>query len=78
MNAIMTRPMTIEPHLGDPWKRDHFVSPALQNIDKLSVDRPQDLMSVDALARVGMKTQLDQVMRWKPRIVSTCCGLSQY
>ncbi|PSR79522.1 ribonuclease-III-like-domain-containing protein, partial [Coniella lustricola] len=68
MNAIMTRPMTVQPHLGDPWKREHFKSPALQNVDKLSVDRPQDLMSVESLARVGLKTQLDQVMRWKPRI----------
>ncbi|KAF3771312.1 hypothetical protein M406DRAFT_18979, partial [Cryphonectria parasitica EP155] len=55
-------------YLDDPWRRDHFESPALRNVDKLSVNRPTDFMSVDELARVGIKTQLDKVMRWKPRI----------
>lgn len=70
MNAIMVRMRTVEPHLGDPWKRDHFQSPALANVDKLSVNRPQDFMSVQDLARVGQKIGLDEVMRWKPRNVS--------
>lgn len=70
MNAIMTRTGTVEDHLGDPWKRDHFQSPALANVDKLSVNRPQNFMSLQELAKVGQKTGLDEVMRWKPRNVS--------
>lgn len=70
MNAIMSRPGTVERHLDDPWKRDHFASPGLANVDKLSVNRPQDFMSVEDLAKVGLKTQLNEVMRWKPRNVS--------
>lgn len=70
MNAIMTKQGAVEKHLDDPWRRDHFESPALQNVDKLSTSRPQDFMSVEDLAKVGMRAQLDKVMRWKPRKVS--------
>lgn len=71
MNNILTRAEAVEEHLGDPWKREPFQSPALANVDKLSVNRPQDHMSIQELARVGTKMGLDQVVRWKPRNVST-------
>lgn len=71
MNAIMARPVAVDDHLDDPWKREPFKSPALANVDKLSVHRPQHFMSIHDLAKVGLKTQLDEVMRWKPRNVST-------
>lgn len=70
MNGIMTQPKEVEPFFEDPWHREHFKSPALANVDKLSKQRPQDYMSLQELAKVGLKTQLDQVMRWKPRMVS--------
>lgn len=70
MNGIMTQPTEVEAFLDDPWKREHFSSPALANVDKLSKQRPQDYMSMQGLGRVGIKTQLDQVMRWKPKNVS--------
>lgn len=70
MNGIMTQPKEVEPFFQDPWHREHFRSPALANVDKLSKQRPQDYISLEGLARVGIKTQLDQVMRWKPRNVS--------
>lgn len=66
----MARTSAVESHLGDPWMRDHFQSPALANVDKLSVNRPQNFMSVQDLAAVGNKTGLGEVMRWKPRNVS--------
>lgn len=71
MNGILTRAGAVEEHLGDPWKREPFQSPALANVDKLSVTRPQNHMSIQDLARVGSKTGLEQVLRWKPRNVST-------
>lgn len=71
MNGILTRAGAVEQHLGDPWKREPFQSPALANVDKLSVNRPQNHMSIQDLARVGSKTGLEQVLRWKPRNVST-------
>lgn len=71
MNGIMTQPKEVEPFFEDPWHREHFKSPALANVDKLSKQRPQDYMSLQGLAQVGLKTQLDQVMRWKPRMVSS-------
>lgn len=77
MNAIMSRPGAVESHLGDPWKREHFESPALANVDKLSIDRPQEFMSVSDLAQVGLRTQLNDVMRWKPRNVS-CIATTNY
>lgn len=71
----MARPAMVDEHLDDPWKREHFKSPALGNVDKLSVQRPQEFMSIHDLAKVGLKTQLDEVMRWKPRNVSPAAAL---
>lgn len=71
MNGIMTSPTVVEPYFDDPWKREHFRSPALDNVDKLSKHRPADYATIHGLAQVGFKTQLDKVMRWKPRTVST-------
>ncbi|CAN8096220.1 unnamed protein product [Discula destructiva] len=70
MNGIMTAPIHVERILDDRWKRQPFRSPALANVDKLSKQRPADYMSIHSLAQVGIKTQLDQVMRWKPRVPS--------
>lgn len=70
MNEIMTSTRVAEEYLGDPWKRKHYDSPALQNVDKLSVTRPQDIVSLSGLASVGLNNRLNEVMRWKPRNVS--------
>lgn len=70
MNAIMARTNRVEDHIGDPWKREHFQSPALTNVDKLTVTRPQDFMTVADVAAVAKKIGLDEVTRWKPRNVS--------
>lgn len=70
MNGIMTQPTKVDAFFNDPWRREHFRSPALANVDKLSIQRPQDYMSIEGLGKVGIKTQLDQVMRWKPKNVS--------
>ncbi|KAG6355975.1 hypothetical protein INS49_015360 [Diaporthe citri] len=67
MNEIMTSPRVADEYLGDPWKRKHYESPALQNVDKLSMTRPQDMVSVSGLASVGLNNRLNEVMRWKPR-----------
>lgn len=70
MNEIMTSPRVPDEYLGDPWKRKHYDSPALQNVDKLSMTRPQDIVSLSGLASVGLNNRLNEVMRWKPRNVS--------
>lgn len=70
MNEIMTSPRVADDYLGDPWKRKHYDSPALQNVDKLSMTRPQDIISLSGLASVGLNNRLNEVMRWKPRNVS--------
>lgn len=70
MNEIMTSAHISENQLADPWKRKHFQSPALQNVDKLSMTRPQDIMSVSNLAAVAINNRLTEVVRWKPRNVS--------
>ncbi|KAJ4418479.1 hypothetical protein N0V82_005559 [Gnomoniopsis sp. IMI 355080] len=70
MNGIMTQPNEVEPFFQDPWYREHFRSPALANVDKLSKQRPHDYVSIEGLAKVGLRTQLDQVMRWKPKNTS--------
>lgn len=72
MNEIMTSShISREQQLADPWNRKHFESPALQNVDKLSTTRPQDIMSVSDLAAVAISSKLNEVVRWKPRNVST-------
>lgn len=70
MNEIMTSPRVPDEYLGDPWRRKHYESPALQNIDKLSMTRPQDIVSLSGLSSVGLNYGLSEVMRWKPRNVS--------
>lgn len=70
MNHIMSRPVQVEEHLGDPWMRLPYESPATLNVDKLSMMRPQDFCSVPRLAQIGLRHKLDDVLRWKPRNVS--------
>lgn len=71
MNEILTSSHISESQqLADPWNRKHFESPALQNVDKLSTTRPQDIMSVSNLAAVAISAKLNEVVRWKPRNVS--------
>ncbi|KUI70210.1 hypothetical protein VM1G_06321 [Cytospora mali] len=67
MNEIMTSTHLTENELTDPWNRKPFESPALQNVDKLSTTRPQDVMSVSDLAAVAINLRLNEVVRWKPR-----------
>lgn len=68
MNEIMTSSHISEnQQLADPWNRKHFESPALQNVDKLSTTRPQDIMSVSNLAAFAINVRLNEVVRWKPR-----------
>lgn len=72
MNEIMTSSHISEnQQLADPWNRKHFESPALENVDKLSTTRPQDIMSVSNLAAFAINVRLNEVVRWKPRNVST-------
>lgn len=66
----MTSPGVPDDHLGDPWKRQHYDSPALQNVDKLSITRPQDTVTLSGLASLALNSRLNEVMRWKPRNVS--------
>lgn len=63
----MTSPRAPDDHMGDPWMRKHYESPALQNVDKLSVARPQDIITLSGLANIGLSNRLHEVMRWKPR-----------
>lgn len=70
MNHIMTRPVEFDEHIGDPWMRQPYQTPATQNVDKLSVFRPQDFCSVQRMAQIGLRHRLDDVLRWKPRNVS--------
>lgn len=70
MNEIMTSPRVADEYLDDPWRRKHYESPALQNVDKLSMTRPQDIVSLSGLASVGLNNKLNDVMRWKPKNVS--------
>lgn len=67
MNEIMTSPRAPDDYLNDPWRRKHYESPALQNVDKLSMNRPQDIVSLSGLAHVGLSNGLNEVMRWKPK-----------
>lgn len=77
MNEIMTSShISEDQQLADPWNRKHFESPALQNVDKLSTTRPQDIMSVKNLADVAINARLNEVVRWKPRNVSTANTLA--
>lgn len=66
----MARQVQVEEKLGDPWLRQHHTSPAVDNVDKLSMLRPQDFCSVPRLAEIGLRHRLDEVIRWKPRNVS--------
>lgn len=70
VNEILTSSHISENQLADPWKRKPFESPALQNVDKLSMTRPQDIMSIENLAAVAINAKLNEVVRWKPRNVS--------
>lgn len=70
MNEIMTSHLPVEDCLDDPWKRKHFRSPALTNVDKLSAQRPARYVTIKALAKLGYKSGLTEVVRWKPRNVS--------
>lgn len=65
----MAEPGKVEPHYKDPWKREAFRSPALENVDKLSITRPGEYLPVSAIARVGLSERVDQIMRWKPKDV---------
>ncbi|KAK7740922.1 hypothetical protein SLS53_004985 [Cytospora paraplurivora] len=67
VNEILTSSHISENQLADPWKRKPFESPALQNVDKLSMTRPQDIMSIENLAAVAINAKLNEVVRWKPR-----------
>lgn len=78
MNEIMTSSHIAENQLADPWKRKHFESPALQNVDKLSITRPQDLVSVSNLASVAINARLNEVVRWKPRNVSETITMQSF
>lgn len=70
MNHIMTRPVEVADRIGDPWDREPYKTPASENVDKLSMLRPQDFCSVQRLAQIGFRNRLDEVIRWKPRNVS--------
>lgn len=56
--------------LADPYDRQPFSHPALANIDKLAAKQPQDIISKERLAKLGLDTGLHEVTRWKPRVVS--------
>lgn len=76
MHRIMSSTKQVEPYFKDPWNRQHFESPALENVDKLTLKRPAGYMPIISLAQLGLSLQLDKVMRWKPRVVSRvalCC-----
>lgn len=58
--------------LTDPYEREPFSHPALANIDKLAAKQPQDIISKEKLAKLGLESGLHEVTRWKPRVVSLC------
>jgi large subunit ribosomal protein L15 len=53
----------------DPHGREPFRHPALDNVDKLGLCQPQDMMLKEKIAKVAVDAGLDDVIRWKPRLV---------
>jgi len=55
----------------DKYGRVPFKHPALTNVDKLNVKQPQDIIHKDKLSKLAREIGLPQVIRWKPRLVSS-------
>lgn len=78
--TIMSRPATNpqSPHesadvvtreaLADPYGREPFSHPALDNVDKLTTAQPHHYASPEKLSRLARDVGLAAVVRWKPRM----------
>jgi large subunit ribosomal protein L15 len=58
--------------VSDAYDRTPFQHPSLASLDNLNAVLPQNLVDVEKVARYARAIGLDQVLRWKPRLVSFC------
>lgn len=78
MNHIMASPGNPSTEVEDPYDRKPYNSPALNNVDKLSIASPQDLLTKEKMASIGLEFRLHEVTRWKPRVVSLSPGQAHH
>ena len=55
---------------ADPFGRQPFEHPSLAGLENFAVKQPHDVISREALHKLGMEVGLLKVLRWKPRLVS--------
>ncbi|KAL1902437.1 hypothetical protein Sste5346_001418 [Sporothrix stenoceras] len=74
--TIMSRPPTspdgnperVAEALADPYGREPFSHPALDNVDKLTTAQPHHYASPEKLTMLARDIKLPSVVRWKPRM----------
>ncbi|KAI4862074.1 ribonuclease-III-like-domain-containing protein [Hypoxylon rubiginosum] len=74
-SIITSAPNYTEPE-NDPFadRRQPFEDTALLGVDNLSTRQPNDVFSLEKLAKLALDTGLTEVVRWKPRMPENIKG----
>ncbi len=67
---IMASPPALENATPDPYGRVPFQHQALAFVDKIGLQQPQGVYTVDKIANLATTLGTRFIMRWKPRMVS--------
>ncbi|KAI0534937.1 RNase III domain-containing protein [Xylaria digitata] len=76
MESIINSPPKYDNIVADPYaeKRQPFEDPALRSLDNLAATQPNDIFTLEKLARLATDTGLSNVVRWKPRMPENQLG----
>ncbi|KAI1776250.1 ribonuclease-III-like-domain-containing protein [Hypoxylon cercidicola] len=74
--SIITSPPNYTEPENDPFagRRQPFEDSALSSVDNLSTRQPNDVFSLEKLAKLALDTGLTEVVRWKPRMPENIKG----
>lgn len=73
VQSIISTPTDYDALEADPFadKREPIEDAALRSVDNLSKMQPNDIFTVRNMTKLAIDTGLSEVVRWKPRIVSS-------
>lgn len=66
---IVSRPATAESRVEDEGGREPLDDQLLRSVDNLLVEGPRDVVGKEKLYDLAMSVGLQDVVRWKPRLV---------
>lgn len=71
-DTIISAPPNYETLVADPFaeKRQPYDA-GVRNFDNLSLTQPMNVFSLEKLSKLAVDTGLSNVVRWKPRMVSS-------